>query len=104
MAQPLPSETVVTGSVLLPVAEPSKKKVKETSLPAFNPVQYRAIRYVSFMLEDGKFEITAEDFIKEALARHLTFYQAKRGIEFPPKMLAELNKVETVSAKPSSEE
>jgi len=56
------------------------------------------------MLEDGKYEISPADFIKEAVARHLSFYQTKRGIEFPNKMLAELGKLELIPSKSGSDD
>lgn len=67
-------------------------------------MQYRAVRFVSFMLEDSKYEISPKDFIKEAVARHLSFYQTKRGIEFPNKVLAELSKLELIPTTSRSEE
>ena len=56
------------------------------------------------MLEDSKYEISPADFFKEAIARHLAFYQAKRGIEFPNKMLSELAKLDLIPSKPTTEE
>lgn len=56
------------------------------------------------MLEEGKHEISPEDFIQEALARHLNLYQTKRGIEFPAKMLAELIKIGLIPNKAPLEE
>lgn len=100
----LTPEIIITGSTSFLVPEMSKKKTKKAPLSIINALQYRAVRYVCFMLEDSKNEITTEDFIKEAIARHLTFYQTKRGIEFPPKMLAELNKVEMTHTKPTPTE
>ena len=82
----------------------SPKKAKTTSQQNLHPVQYRAVRYVSFMLEDSKHEVTPTDFIKEAVARHLAFYQTKRNIEFPNKMLAELSKLELIPSATRSEE
>ena len=82
----------------------AKKKGKTTSALPLNPLQYRAVRFVSFMLEDSKHEITPVDFLKEAVARHLAFYQAKRGIEFPNKMLSELIKMELIPSKATPEE
>ena len=82
----------------------AKKKAKSSSQQTLHPVQYRAVRYVSFMLEDSKHEISPTDFIKEAVARHLVFYQTKRGIEFPNKMLAELSKLELIPPASRSEE
>lgn len=81
-----------------------KKKAKIDTAQTVNSVQYRAVRYVSFMLEDSKHEITPTDFLKDAIARHLVLYQAKRGIEFPSKMLAELTKLGLIPSKTSSEE
>lgn len=81
-----------------------KKKAKTNSTQTVNPLQYRAVRFVSFMLEDTKHEVTPEDFLKDALARHLALYQTKRGIEFPNKMLAELTKLGLILSKGNSEE
>lgn len=81
-----------------------KKKAKSTTAQTVNPVQYRAARYVSLMLEDTKHEVTPEAFLTEAIARHLALYQTKRGIEFPNKMLAELAKLGLILTKSSSEE
>jgi hypothetical protein len=81
-----------------------KKKGKTGTAQTVHPVQYRAIRYVSFMLEDTKHDVTPENFLKDAIARHLAFYQAKRGIEFPNKMLTELIKLDLIPSKGSSEE
>ncbi|RFP64405.1 hypothetical protein D0N36_14555 [Hymenobacter lapidiphilus] len=69
-----------------------------------NPVQFRAVRFVSFMLEDTKHEISTTDFIKDAVARHLAFYQTKRGIEFPNKMLAELSELDLIPSTSRTEE
>ena len=82
----------------------AKKKVKTNPDQTVNPLQYRAVRFVSFMLEDTKHEVTPEDFLKDALARHLALYQTKRGIEFPNKMLSELTKLGLILAKGNSEE
>lgn len=82
----------------------ARKKARIDTAQTVNPVQYRAVRYVSFMLEDSKHEITPTDFLKDALARHLALYQAKRGIEFPSKMLAELTRLGLIPSKTSSEE
>lgn len=82
----------------------SKKKTKSNTAHTVNPVQYRAVRYVSFMLEDTKYDVTPEDFLKQAIARHLALYQTKRGIEFPTKMLAELIKLNLIPSKGSLEE
>jgi hypothetical protein len=81
-----------------------KRKAKTNSTQAVNPLQYRAIRFVSFMLEDTKHEITPENFLKEAIAQRLAYYQTKRGIEFPNKMLAELTKLGLILSKGNSEE
>jgi hypothetical protein len=83
---------------------PSPRKSKPSTPQLINPVQYRAVRFVSFMLEDTKHEITPSDFVKEAVARHLALYQTKRGIEFPNKMLAELTKLDLIPSKSNSEE
>ncbi|WP_165768398.1 hypothetical protein [Hymenobacter amundsenii] len=56
------------------------------------------------MLEDTKHEISTTDFIKDAVARHLAFYQTKRGIEFPNKMLAELSKLDLIPSTSRTEE
>ena len=82
----------------------AQKKAKNLTQPTLNPVQYRAVRFVSFMLEDGKYEVSPAEFIKDAVARHLSFYQAKRGIEFPNKMLAELGKLELIPSKSGSDD
>lgn len=82
----------------------SPKKSKPTQPQLVNPVQYRAVRFISFMLEDTKHDITPTDFIKDAIARHIALYQAKRGIEFPSKMLAELTKLDLIPNKSGSEE
>ncbi|WP_223654426.1 hypothetical protein [Hymenobacter psoromatis] len=82
----------------------AKKKTKLATAQTVNPVQYRAVRFVSFMLEDSKHEITPADFLKEAIARHLALYQTKRGIEFPSKMLTELTRLSLIPSKTSSEE
>ncbi|MGI4744273.1 MAG: hypothetical protein ACRYG7_54685 [Janthinobacterium lividum] len=87
-----------------PTTPDPKKKGKNTTAQTINPIQYRAVRFVSFMLEDTKHEITPESFLKEAIARHLVLYQTKRGIEFPNKMLAELTKLDLIPSKGSSEE
>ena len=84
--------------------QPPKKNSKTQNLSPIHPVQYRAIRFVSFMLEEGKHEISPGEFIQEALARHLDLYQIKRGIEFPAKMLAELIKLGLIPSKASLEE
>ena len=81
-----------------------RKKIKSHVTQLVNPLQYRAVRYVSFMLEDTKHEVTPENFLKEAIARHLAFYQTKRGIDFPNKMLAELTKLDLIRSKASPEE
>ncbi|RZK44066.1 MAG: hypothetical protein EOO61_04470 [Hymenobacter sp.] len=85
-------------------APDQKKKTKPNTVQPVNPVQYRAVRFVSFMLEDTKHEVTPENFLKEAIARHLAFYQTKRGIEFPNKMLTELTRLDLIRAKASPEE
>ena len=82
----------------------AQKKAKTFAKPALSPVQYRTVRFVSFMLEDSKYEVSPTDFIKEAVARHLSFYQIKRGIEFPNKMLAELGKLELIPSKSGSDD
>jgi hypothetical protein len=82
----------------------TKKKANTTTAQTVHPVQYRAVRFVSFMLEDTKHEITPENFLKEAIARHLAFYQTKRGVEFPTKMLAELTKLDLIPSKANLEE
>jgi hypothetical protein len=81
-----------------------KKKGKTSTAQTVNATQYRAVRYVSFMLEDTKHEVTTENFLREAIARHLAFYQTKRGIEFPNKMLAELIKQDLIPSKGNIEE
>lgn len=81
-----------------------KKKGKTSTAQTVDPVQYRAVRYVSFMLEDTKHEVTPENFLREAIARHLALYQTKRGIEFPGRMLAELTKLDLIPSKVSIEE
>lgn len=81
-----------------------KKKGKTTTQQIIHPAQYRAVRFVSFMLEESKHEISPADFLRDAVARHLALYQAKRGIEFPAKMLAELTKQSFLTTKSGSEE
>ena len=113
MATLVPTETnpaeAAPAALIFPLTSPQKKRSNPGSAPASNALfvnatQHRAVRFVSFMLEDGKYEITPAEFLAEALARHFTFYQSKRGIEFPPKMLAELTAVGALSGKSASEE
>ena len=104
MAQPPNPETAAAENSPAASTTASQKKAKNLTQPTLNPVQYRAVRFVSFMLEDGKYEISPADFIKEAVARHLSFYQTKRGIEFPNKMLAELGKLELIPSKSGSDD
>lgn len=90
MATTAASEPVNDLPTTSPAPDSAKKKSKSGTSTLINPAQYQAIRLVSFMTEDTKHEITPTDFITEALARHLAYYQSKRIIEFPPKMLLDL--------------
>lgn len=72
------------------VPESPKKKGKGIIPSLINPAQYQAIRYVSFMSEDSKNEVSPAEFVTEALSRHLAYYHKKRLVEFPPKMYQEL--------------
>ena len=56
------------------------------------------------MTEQRPDEITPADVSNAAISRHLAFYQTKRGIEFPNKMLAELSKLELIPTTSRSEE
>ena len=109
MATTVPTENKFAEPATSALIIPQKKRSKSGSSPSSNALfvnatQHRAIRFVSFMLEEGKHEITPADFLEEALARHFLYYQSKRGIEFPPKMLAELLPAGLIPGKPSSEE
>lgn len=77
-----------------PEASPKKKTAYQYPI---HPAQYRAVRMASFLLEDTKHEITPPDFLREAIARHLDYYQTKRNVEFPPKMLEELTRLHLIS-------
>ena len=109
MATLLSEQAPVDGLFEVPPVSVAKKKTSSTGLPSahglvVNPSQHQGIRFVSFMLENSKHEITPADFLAEALARHFQFYQAKRGLEFPPKMFADLTSRGMVTGKPTGEE
>ncbi len=104
MATASDAESVMPENLTDPSAADAKKKGKTTTQQIIHPVQYRAVRFVSFMLEESKHEISPADFLRDAVARHLALYQAKRGIEFPAKMLAELTKQAFLTTKSGSEE
>lgn len=74
-------------------AEESPKRGPKKKQPiTIHPALEKAIRYTTFMLtEEGKPQ-TAAEFIQEAIGRQLTYSQ-KHGVEFPPKMLAELTRL-----------
>lgn len=73
----------------------SKSAKKLLSTYTLHPLQDKGIKYVSFMLSDTAKPVTAAEFVKEAIARHLAFVQ-KQGIEYPPKMLADMTRLHLI--------
>lgn len=109
MANTIPVETKPPETIPEGLQSTTRKKSKSPVAVSANALfvnatQHRAIRFISFMLEEGRHEITPADFLEEALSRHFMYYQSKRGIEFPPKMLGELLPASAVSGKLPLEE
>ena len=73
-------------------SESKQPTKKNTATFTLHPLQDKAIRYLSFMLADTSKPQTATQIVQEAIARYLTTMQ-KQGNEYPPKMLAELQRL-----------
>ncbi|RZK42372.1 MAG: hypothetical protein EOO61_05435 [Hymenobacter sp.] len=76
---------------------PEKVIKKKVATPlVLHPAQDKALKYASFMFSDTPKEQTAAEILQEAVSRHLGYMQ-KKGLEFPPGMLADLIKLKLIS-------
>lgn len=86
---PAPSDESTTAQ--------GKAAKKKAVIPlALHPAQDKALKYASFMFSDTPKEQTAAEILQEAISRHLGYMQ-KKGLEFPPGMLADLTKLKLIS-------
>lgn len=76
-------------------ADSSKSAKKPAPTYTLHPLQEKAIRYQSYMLGDSGKPQTVAQIIQEAVARQLNIMQ-KQGEEFPPKMLADLQRLNLI--------
>ena len=76
-------------------ADSSKSVKKPAPTYALHPLQEKAIRYQSYMLGDSGKPQSVAQIIQEAVARQLNIMQ-KQGEEFPPKMLADLTRLNLI--------
>ncbi|RZK39736.1 MAG: hypothetical protein EOO61_06985 [Hymenobacter sp.] len=100
-ASPDPAKPEAASSGPVPTADSTtvsgKATKKKTAIPlVLHPAQEKAIKYASFMFSDTPKEQTAAEILQDALARHLGFMQ-KKGLEFPPGMLADLTKLNLIA-------
>lgn len=82
-------------STTKPVKAPKIPKFKKTkvfssgSAIELHPLQEKALLYASFMSKFSGTEQTVDELIQESIGRQLIYLQ-KHGLEFPPRMLADL--------------